>query len=170
MEPFELAYCEEVCSYLDGEILRLREESATLKREVAEAGRRFAAENPYGAVYQSVYSVSTEAGQHIAEMEKKLSATENNLAEAALRQLTYRFNVAFNRGFSPFSDRIGYNLVDRFAELIILDDTLHKGELLIKSLLRGIIVHFEFLCDRGPLLHHKIRIVARDLRQHMSVI
>ena len=83
MEPYEQAYCEEVCAYLDNEVARLREESASLKREVAEAGRQFAAENPYGAVYQSVFSVATEAGLHIAEMEKKLGATEKNLAEAA---------------------------------------------------------------------------------------
>ena len=83
MDAYELTYCGEVCSYLDNEIARLREESALLKREIAEAGRQFSAENPYGAVYRNAFDVASEAGQHVAEMEKKLGATEKNLAEAA---------------------------------------------------------------------------------------
>ena len=83
MDAYELAYCAEVGAYLDNEIARLREESASLKREIAEAGRQFAAENPYGAVYRNAFDVASEAGQHVAEMEKKLGATEKNLAEAA---------------------------------------------------------------------------------------
>ena len=100
MEAYELAYCEEVGAYLEAEAARLRAESALLKAEMREAGRQFAAENPYGALYQSAYSVATEAGEHVAEMEKKLARAEHSLAEAAylekLRQSPYFGRVDFS--------------------------------------------------------------------------
>ena len=100
MEAYELAYCEAVGAYLEAEAARLRAESALLKAEMREAGRQFAAENPYGALYQSAYSVATEAGEHVAEMEKKLARAEHSLAEAAylekLRQSPYFGRVDFS--------------------------------------------------------------------------
>ena len=102
MEAYELAYAQEIGGYLDAEIARLRAESAVLKKEIREAGRQFAAENPYGAIYQNAYSVATEAGQHIAEMEKKLDHSETSLAEAAylekLRLSPYFGRVDFAEG------------------------------------------------------------------------
>lgn len=99
MDRNEQAYFEDVCGYLEAEIARLREESAALKRDMREAGKQFTAENPYGAVYQNPYNYTSEAGQHIAEMEKKLATAEADLAEAAylekLRQSPYFGRVDF---------------------------------------------------------------------------
>ena len=99
MDRSEQAYFEDVCGYLEAEITRLREESAALKRDMREAGKQFTAENPYGAVYQNPYNYTSEAGQHIAEMEKKLATAEADLAEAAylekLRQSPYFGRVDF---------------------------------------------------------------------------
>ena len=96
MDREESAYFADVCEYLDGETARLRLLGASLKREIREAGRQFSAENPYGAVYQSAFSVATEAGQHISEMEKKLGAAESSLAEAAFLEKLRR-NPYFGR-------------------------------------------------------------------------
>ena len=125
MEPYELAYAQEVGGYLDGEVARLRAESAVLKKEIREAGRQFAAENPYGAVYQNAYSVGTEAGQHIAEMEKKLSHSEASLAEAAylekLRLSPYFGRVDFAETGEPSeSYYVGLRTLLRKADSRIL--------------------------------------------------
>ena len=89
MDRSEQAYFEDVCGYLEAEIARLREESAALKRDMREAGKQFTAENPYGAVYQNPYNYTSEAGQHIAEMEKKLATAEADLAEAVLNEIWF---------------------------------------------------------------------------------
>ena len=121
MESYELAYCEEVTAYLAAEIARLRTESDTLKRDMREAGRRFAEENPYASVYRSPNDNISEAGQHIAEMEKKLATSERALAEAAylekLRLSPYFGRVDFTEeGGGPESYYIGLRTLFRGAD------------------------------------------------------
>ena len=82
MEPYERDYCGEVCAFLEAEVRRLREESAALKREMREAGRRFAEENPYASLYQNPDSEVTETGEHIMEMERRVERTGKNDIEA----------------------------------------------------------------------------------------
>ena len=125
MERDEQAYYEDVRDYLERETARLRSLGASLKREIREAGRQFAAENPYGAVYQSVYDVASEAGQHIAEIEKKLSSAETSLAEAAylerLRLSPYFGRVDFaEEGGNPEAHYIGLRTLIRKADSRIL--------------------------------------------------
>ena len=118
MEQYEQDYCGEVCAFIDAEAARLREESVSLKREMREAGRQFAEENPYAALYQDVHSIASEAGRHIAEMEKKLGAAESNLAEAAflekLRLAPYFGRVDFaEAGGAPEPYYIGRRTLQR---------------------------------------------------------
>ena len=124
MEAVEQAYYDEVKAYLNDEIAHLRAENVSLKREIREAGRQFAAENPYGAIYQSVFSVATEAGQHIAEMEKKLGAAEKDLAEAAylekLRLSPYFGRVDFAESGEAERYYIGLRTLYRKADSRIL--------------------------------------------------
>ena len=94
----------------------------------------------------------------------------DNLMQTALGELSNRLNMPLYSGLCPFPHRIWDDFMNRLIELFILNNTLHKSKLLIKGMLRGIIVHLEFLRYRRALLHHKIRIIARDIWQHMPII
>ena len=99
MEQYELTYSNNVRMFLDAEILRLREESASLKREMRDAGKRFTEDNPYAALYGNPDGEISEAGRHIAEMERRAQRAGDDETEAVflekLRQSPYFGRVDF---------------------------------------------------------------------------
>ena len=100
MEPYEKDYCGEICSFLEAEVRRLREESAALKREMREAGKRMAEEDPYAGLYQNIDSEVSGMGRHIMEMERRVErAGKNDLEAGFLEKLR----------LSPYFGRVNFS-------------------------------------------------------------
>ena len=83
MEPYELAYCEEVRSLIRRRAAALRSERAALMARMREAGKRIAEDAPFAGLYTGGDGETDEVSRHIADMERDGAVAKENAAEAA---------------------------------------------------------------------------------------
>ncbi|MBR0509930.1 MAG: AAA family ATPase [Clostridia bacterium] len=120
MEQYELAYFEDLCAFLDAEIRRLKDENRSLQREMREAGKRLAENDPYAALYGTA-----DGNAHLDEMERRAERSGTNDAEAAflekLRLAPYFGRVDFaENGGDLRRIYIGLRTLVRRQDLAIL--------------------------------------------------